>query len=105
MTALRELAKSLAEKEKDYATHERRFSEELIAILDADDDVRREVECRLWDTQWLNIVNHENCYRDFDKETAIADAVRRTEDAMARNFRDDRWPPRKDAIQGETYGR
>lgn len=70
-----------------------------VMVVSNNDIARQEVECRLWDTQWMNIVNHENCWRDYDKESAIADAVRLTEDAMARNFRDDKWPPRK-PIQG-----
>ncbi len=40
---------------------------------------------RLWDSQWVNIVNHENCYRDYSKEDAVAMAVKLTEAAMRDN--------------------
>jgi hypothetical protein len=43
---------------------------------------------RLWDSQWVNIVNHADCYRDMDKEAAVAAAVKLTEQAMAKNVRD-----------------
>lgn len=50
-------------------------------------------EVRLWDTQWLNIVNHDNCYRDWDKADAINHAVKMTEQAIARNVADGKLPP------------
>ena len=40
---------------------------------------------RLWDSQWVNIVNHEDCYCAYDKEEAVALAVKLTEQAMAKN--------------------
>jgi hypothetical protein len=43
---------------------------------------------RLGDSQWVNIVNHADCYRDMDKEAAVAAAVKLTEQAMAKNVRD-----------------
>lgn len=45
---------------------------------------------RLWDTQWMNIVNAD--YSQMTKEDAIAAAVKATEEQMARNYRDDKWP-------------
>lgn len=45
---------------------------------------------RLWDTQWMNIVNAD--YREMSKEDAIAAAVKATEEQMARNYDDDKWP-------------
>lgn len=48
-------------------------------------------EIRLWDTQWMNVVNAD--YSDMDKDEAIAAAVKATEERMARNFADDNWPP------------
>lgn len=42
-------------------------------------------ELRLTDSQWTNIVNHANCYRDMDKEEAVALAVKLTEARMAMN--------------------
>lgn len=49
-------------------------------------------EWRLFDSQWLNIVNHADCYRGMDKSEAIALAVRLTEKAMAANAADEIWP-------------
>lgn len=40
----------------------------------------------LYDAQWVNIVNHENCYRDMDKDDAIALAVKLTEKAIQSNM-------------------
>lgn len=56
-------------------------------------------EARLWDTQWMNIVNHDNCYRDWSKDDAIAHAVKMTEESIARNIADGKLPPRKDALE------
>lgn len=50
-------------------------------------------DVRLWDTQWMNIVNHDNCYRGWDKDEAIAHAVKMTEQAIARNVADGKLPP------------
>lgn len=58
-----------------------------------------ECEVRLWDSQWVNIVNHDNCYRDYDIEDAVAKAVRLTEEAMARNARDGSYPPPRKPVQ------
>ena len=52
-------------------------------------------EIRLWDTQWMNIVNHENAYLGWDRGEAVAHAVRMTEQAMARNYTDAVCPPEK----------
>ena len=52
-------------------------------------------EVRLWDTQWMSIVNHDNCYRDWSKDDAIAHAVKMTEQAIARNVADGKLPPKK----------
>lgn len=48
-------------------------------------------EIRLWDTQWINVVNAD--YSDISKDDAIAAAVKATEERMARNFADNHWPP------------
>lgn len=56
--------------------------------------VRGDAEIRLWDSQWVNVVNHDDCYRDWSKEAAIAHAVRMTETYMRKNYDDARWPPR-----------
>lgn len=52
-----------------------------------------DVEIRLWDSQWVNVVNHADCYREFDKEEAIDKAVRMTEEYMRKNYQDGKWPP------------
>lgn len=51
-----------------------------------EDVLAENVEVRLWDSQWVNVVNHADCYRDMDKEEAIATAVRITERLMAENI-------------------
>lgn len=56
-------------------------------------------EVRLWDTQWMNIVNHDNCYRDWDKADAINHAVKMAEQAIARNVADGKLPPRRVAAR------
>jgi hypothetical protein len=48
-------------------------------------------DIRLWDTQWMNIVNAD--YSAMDKDEAIAAAVKATEQRMARNFDDNNRPP------------
>ncbi|NII73948.1 hypothetical protein FHW84_002521 [Dyella sp. SG562] len=50
-------------------------------------------EVRLWDSQWMNIVNHDNRYLEWSKEDAIAHAVKMTEEAIARNVADRKLPP------------
>lgn len=55
--------------------------------------VRGDVEIRLWDSQWGNVVNHANSYRECSKESAIAHAVRMTEDYMRANYVNNTWPP------------
>lgn len=64
-----------------------------------------EWDIRMFDSQWVNVVNHANCYRDMDKEDAIAAAVKLTEQAMAANVRDGKWPlaasPRGASAGGE----
>jgi len=40
----------------------------------------------MWDSQWVSVVNHDNCYRDWSKEDAIAHAVKLTEQYMASEF-------------------
>ena len=54
--------------------------------------LRQAGEHRLWDSQWTNVVNHGNCYRDYSKEDAVAMAVRLTEQGMAKNMTQG-WPP------------
>ncbi len=54
-------------------------------------------ECRLWDSQWTNIVNHANCYIDWSKEDAIRHAVKMTETYIARNVERNHFPPARQA--------
>lgn len=39
----------------------------------------------LWDSQWVNIVNHDNCYREYTKDEAVAKAVKLTYAALREN--------------------
>jgi hypothetical protein len=41
---------------------------------------------KLWDSQWTNVVNHDNCYAGWDKGEAINHAVKMVEDYMRENF-------------------
>lgn len=50
-------------------------------------------ECRLWDSQWTNVVNHADCYRDWSKADAINHAVKMTETYMAWNVWRNHFPP------------
>jgi len=50
-------------------------------------------EVRLWDTQWMNVVNHDRCYAGWDVEDAINHAVKLTERYIADNVRDNKLPP------------
>lgn len=51
------------------------------------------VAVRLWDSQWVNVVNHDNCYRDWSKEDAINHAVKMTEKYIAGNVANNKLPP------------
>jgi len=55
-------------------------------------------EVRLWDSQWVNVVNHDFAYRDWDMEAAISHAVKMTEDYIAANVRDNKLPPPRAAL-------
>jgi len=64
-------------------------------------------EIRLWDWQWMNIVNHDNRYLDWSKDDAISHAVKMTEEAIARNVAYRKLPPLStppvSAISGKEY--
>lgn len=62
------------------------------------------VEYRMWDSQWVNVVNHERAYSGWDMEEAINHAVKLTEKAMARNVADGNWPPSRAAIAAMQAG-
>jgi len=49
-------------------------------------------EIRLFDSQWVNVVNHARCYEGYSVEDAVAEAVKLTEQYMAMNFKEDNWP-------------
>jgi hypothetical protein len=50
-------------------------------------------EVRLWDTQWTNVVNHDNAYRGWDKQDAINHAVKMAEQYIAKNVLENKCPP------------
>lgn len=54
-----------------------------------------EKEIRLWDGQWMNIVNHDYCWERYTKEEAIHAAVKMVEEAMAKNIAENNWPPKR----------
>lgn len=49
-------------------------------------------EKRLFDGQWVNIVNAHDCWEGYTKEEAVHAAVKMAEEAMARNIKDNLWP-------------
>lgn len=49
-------------------------------------DAARPVAWRgLWDSQWVNIVNHNECYRGWELEDAVNHAVKLTEKTLKEN--------------------
>ena len=54
-----------------------------------------EFEIRLWDRQWMNIVNHNNCWRNYATEDALYEVIRMVEETMSKNFHDNKWPPQR----------
>ena len=59
------------------------------------------VAIRLWDSQWMNVVNHDNCYQGWDKEDAINHAVKMTEKYIAENFANNTTPPQRKPLPYE----
>ena len=57
--------------------------------------MEHEKEIRLFDGQWVNIVNHDNCFADYAVEDAVNKAVKMTEEAMAKNMLDGVWPSKR----------
>jgi len=53
--------------------------------------VRNGCEMRLWDSQWMRIVNAD--YSGMSREDAIHAAVKATEEMMAKNCYKDNFPP------------
>jgi hypothetical protein len=52
-------------------------------------------EVRLWDSQWTNVVNHDNCYQGWSKEDAINHAVKMTENYIASNVANNKLPQQR----------
>jgi hypothetical protein len=50
---------------------------------------------RLFDTQWMNVVNNPEVMGAYDVEHAVAIAVKLTEEAMAKNIEANNWPKTK----------
>lgn len=49
-------------------------------------------EVRLFDSQWINVVNHDACYAAWSKEDAIAHAVKMTERYISENVTQGKLP-------------
>lgn len=75
----------------------RRMIEEALAGAEGERQQSNEqvepTEVRLWDSQWINVVNHDNCYQGWNKEDAINHAVKMTEKYIASNFAKNTHPP------------
>jgi len=54
-------------------------------------------EVRLWDSQWVHVVNAPAVLNAIDADEAVAIAVRMTERLMAQNAADNSWPPAKES--------
>lgn len=53
-------------------------------------------EIRLFDGQWMNIVNAHDCWEGYTKEEAVHAAVKMAEEAMANNMKANAWPSGRD---------
>ena len=73
------------------------MSELLGGIMAAGGFMTDDREVRLWDGQWMNIVNHAHCWEGFTKEEAVHAAVKMAEEKMAENMMLGKWPTRRDA--------
>ena len=58
----------------------------------AQESQQEAVKVKLFDSQWVNVVNHDNAYRDWDKTDAINHAVNMTERLIAENVAKDSSP-------------
>lgn len=77
------------------------FIKEAIAAAEAQQKEPEQIyEIRLFDSQWTNVVNHNNCYAGYSVEDAVSNAVKLTEVYMAKNFRDDKWPTERELNGG-----
>ena len=50
-------------------------------------------DVRLWDSQWVRIVNHDNCYHGWTTVDAVAHAIKMTERLIRENVQDNACPP------------
>lgn len=57
---------------------------------------------RLFDSQWVNVVNHDHGYEGYTVEDAVAKAVKLTEAYLAKNFKDGVWPTVEDAPNAQV---
>lgn len=65
----------------------------LLSIIDNAGKVEPACEVRLWDSQWVNIVNAPEVLDASDREEAVNIAVRMTERAIAQNVASSNLPP------------
>ena len=59
-------------------------------------------EIRLFDGQWMNIVNAYDCWDGHTKEEAVVEAIKMVEAAMAKNMKDNLWPPARNYYDDAT---
>ena len=59
---------------------------------------------RLFDSQWVNVVNHDRGYEGYTVEDAVAKAVKLTEEYLAKNFKDGVWPTVEDVPNAALRG-
>jgi hypothetical protein len=68
------------------------FEDSMKALFDMP---TKEKEIRLFDSQWMNIVNHAHCWEGYTKEDAIHAAVKMAEEKMAENIASRIWPDKR----------
>lgn len=68
-------------------------ADRLLSIIDNAGKVAPACEVRLWDSQWVNIVNAPEVLDASDREEAVNAAVRMTERAIAQNVASSNLPP------------
>lgn len=59
-----------------------------------------EQDVRLFDSQWLNVVNHDHCYGVWSKEDAVSHAVKMTEQYMRENITKG-WPESRQPLASQ----
>lgn len=76
-----------------YIAQEQMSFEDAMKDLVFKDAPKKEI--RLFDGQWMNIVNHANCWEGFTKEEAVHAAVKMAEEKMAENIALSKWPEKR----------